>query len=244
MVKSTGAQRESGGVVVPDVSGKGPYFGHAGGGRTRQGMAGTPRSISPGGHEPVDKVRRLQRRPWVAAKQSPERRFHALYDRIFRGDVLEEAWRRARANRGAVRVGQQTGTGQPGTASWPAPISNVSRGTRGPVVVVCVAVTADRRSDPVRGRARRVASAFLDGGAIPGWEEFDVSWHTLQDADSQGAHHASVARFLREHWVATVLATRRSRCTRPELLATNVSAGGHLSGASLSHAPPSRHRLR
>jgi RNA-directed DNA polymerase len=116
MVKSTGAQRESGGVVVPDVSGKGPDFGHAGRGRTRQGMAGTPRSISPGGHEPVDKVRRLQRRLWVAAKRSPERRFHALYDRIFRGDVLEEAWRRVRANRGAAGVDQQTGTGQLGTA--------------------------------------------------------------------------------------------------------------------------------
>ena len=29
-----------------------------------------------------------------------------------------------------------------------------------------------------------------------------------------------------------------------ELIETNVSAGGHLSGASLAHAPPSRHRLR
>jgi hypothetical protein len=29
-----------------------------------------------------------------------------------------------------------------------------------------------------------------------------------------------------------------------ELLTANVSAGGHLSGASLSHASPPRHRLR
>lgn len=55
-----------------------------------------------------DNVGKLQRRLWAAAKQSPERRFHALYDRIFRGDVLGEAWRRVRANRGAAGVDGQT----------------------------------------------------------------------------------------------------------------------------------------
>lgn len=51
---------------------------------------------------PVDKARRLQRRLFIAAKSSPGRRFHALYDRIFRSDVLEEAWKRVRANGGAA----------------------------------------------------------------------------------------------------------------------------------------------
>jgi RNA-directed DNA polymerase len=51
-----------------------------------------------------DRARGLQRRLWAAAKQSPERRFHALFDRIFRRDVLEEAWRRVRANRGAAGI--------------------------------------------------------------------------------------------------------------------------------------------
>jgi len=44
-------------------------------------------------------VRKLQRRLWAAAKQSSERRFHALYDRIHRGDVLVEAWERVRTIR-------------------------------------------------------------------------------------------------------------------------------------------------
>jgi group II intron reverse transcriptase/maturase len=53
---------------------------------------------------PVDKVRELQRTLYAAAKRSLDRRFHALYDRIYRSDVLWEAWRRVRANRGAAGV--------------------------------------------------------------------------------------------------------------------------------------------
>jgi group II intron reverse transcriptase/maturase len=53
---------------------------------------------------PVDKVRQLQRRLYEAAKRSRTRRFHALYDRIWRSDVLREAWKRVRSNRGAAGV--------------------------------------------------------------------------------------------------------------------------------------------
>jgi RNA-directed DNA polymerase len=56
----------------------------------------------------MDKVRKLQRRLYVAAKRSPERRFPALLDRIFRSDVLKEAWRRVRSNRGAAGVDRET----------------------------------------------------------------------------------------------------------------------------------------
>ena len=59
-------------------------------------------------NDPEHKVRELQRRLWTCAKRSKARRFHALYDRIYRSDVLWEAWRRVKANRGAAGVDQQT----------------------------------------------------------------------------------------------------------------------------------------
>src|SRR6266852_3946256 len=57
---------------------------------------------------PIEKVRQLQRRLWVCAKSSKTRRFHALYDRIYRSDVLREAWKRVRSNKGAAGVDETT----------------------------------------------------------------------------------------------------------------------------------------
>ncbi len=68
----------------------------------------TARSNSPARQKPRDKVRQLQRRLWTAAKQSPERRFHALYDRMWRSDVLDEAWKRVKQNRGSAGLDSQT----------------------------------------------------------------------------------------------------------------------------------------
>jgi RNA-directed DNA polymerase len=123
MVKSFGGQRESDRVVVPVIGvqqnapgGKDPDFDHARGVGKRQGMTGATRSNHPGGtypavlagRSPVGKVRELQCALWAAAKQSSGRRFHALYDRIHRGDVLWEAWERVKANKGAAGVDRVT----------------------------------------------------------------------------------------------------------------------------------------
>jgi RNA-directed DNA polymerase len=53
-------------------------------------------------------ARELQRTLYACAKRSPDRRFHALFDRVCRSDVLREAWRRVKGNRGAAGVDKQT----------------------------------------------------------------------------------------------------------------------------------------
>jgi len=69
---------------------------------------GKREGMSASSNHPEGKVRELQRTLWRAAKQSRGRRFHALYDRIYRSDILREAWTRVRANRGAAGVDGET----------------------------------------------------------------------------------------------------------------------------------------
>lgn len=71
-------------------------------------MVGESRPNSPGGRSPVDNVRRLQDRLRGVAKRQPGRKFHALYDRISRSDVLEEAWNLVKRNNGSAGVDTQT----------------------------------------------------------------------------------------------------------------------------------------
>ena len=54
-----------------------------------------------------NKVSDLQSKLSHAAKQSLDRRFGALYDKIYREDVIREAWKRVKANNGAPGVDKQ-----------------------------------------------------------------------------------------------------------------------------------------
>jgi hypothetical protein len=107
--KTSPVQRGSEGIVVPQTAakaggtnavtnnaagGKGPCSDQADGAGKREGMGGKTDPNDPGGFEPSEKVRQLQRQLWAEAKRAPSRRFHAVY--IWRSDALQEAWQRMR----------------------------------------------------------------------------------------------------------------------------------------------------
>src|SRR3954465_11290719 len=67
----------------------------------------SPVSASPAavGSISMDPVRTLQHTLYRAAKADPGRRFHALWDKVFRRDVLERAWVAGRRHHGAPGIG-------------------------------------------------------------------------------------------------------------------------------------------
>ena len=51
-----------------------------------------------------ERIRTLQRKFYIKAKQEPACRFHALYDKVYRADILNHAYNLIRANRGDVGI--------------------------------------------------------------------------------------------------------------------------------------------
>lgn len=84
------------------LGGRGPWGGSVVEAGKREGLATGPKH--PPRREPTDKVQQLRRRLWAAAKRQPGRRFHALHAQVLRSDVLGEAWKQVKANRGAAGV--------------------------------------------------------------------------------------------------------------------------------------------
>ena len=48
----------------------------------------------------IEKVRKLQRKLYLSAKVNKKRKFHALYDKVYRKDILEKAWKQVKKNDG------------------------------------------------------------------------------------------------------------------------------------------------
>lgn len=51
-----------------------------------------------------ERIRTLQRKLYIKAKQEPAYRFYALYDKLYQADILNHAWRLVKANKGSPGV--------------------------------------------------------------------------------------------------------------------------------------------
>ncbi len=108
-------------------------------------------------------------------------------------------------------------------------------------MIVCVPIDDAGRVDPRWGRAARVALATVEDGAVKEWREIGVAWDSLHDAGSEAAHHARVARFLRDQRVDTVVADHMgpgmSRMLQTMGVTVQLGAAGDARTAVLSASP-------
>ena len=56
----------------------------------------------------TNKAQELCEKLYLAAKKSKTRRFHALYDKVYRTDILTDAWNSVKANKGAAGIDNET----------------------------------------------------------------------------------------------------------------------------------------
>lgn len=56
----------------------------------------------------LEKAQELYEKLYLAAKKSKTRRFHALYDKLYRTDILIDAWNKVKANRGSAGVDNES----------------------------------------------------------------------------------------------------------------------------------------
>ena len=116
---------------------------------------------------PADPVRALQHALYRAAKADPGRRFHALWDKVHRRDVLWRAWVAVRRNNGAPGIDKITLADVEEYGVVPA-ARRAGRGAEGGHVIVrcrpagCSSPSRVRRS---RGRCRFLR--FVTGSCRP-----------------------------------------------------------------------------
>jgi predicted Fe-Mo cluster-binding NifX family protein len=87
-----------------------------------------------------------------------------------------------------------------------SPAAELGQDGSGETVVVAVPVGEGGSVDPHWGRAQRVAVATVRQGRLSSWDEEEVGWGALREEGSGRAHHARIARFVKQHGVQVVVA--------------------------------------
>jgi len=82
------------------LRGKGQYLHHVSEGEKEKEIAGMLKT--------PEKIRELQRKLYQKAKQEKEFRFYLLYDKVYRMDILDHAYKLVKANKGACGVDRVT----------------------------------------------------------------------------------------------------------------------------------------
>ena len=104
-------------------------------------------------------------------------------------------------------------------------------------MIICTPITPTGEIGHSWGRASTVALITVEAGEIVVSETMDVSWDSLHDEGTEGAHHARVARFLKEHHVDVVLASHMgepmANMIRKPGVRLHLKAGGNASESAL-----------
>lgn len=79
-------------------------------------------------------------------------------------------------------------------------------------LTIAIPVDAAERTAPAWGRAQRVAVATVQRAgdaasdwSITDWRVHDVGWNVAHDEGTEGAHHARIVKFLREHAIRAIV---------------------------------------
>ena len=157
-------------------------------------------------NDALDKVRPLQRRLYRAAKQGRARRFHALFDKVHRRDVLERAWSEVAAHGGAAGVDGQTidEIRQSGVGEFLARLQvELREGTYRPLAVRRVAIPKPAGGERMLGVPAvrdRVVQAALKLVIEPIFEAdfLDCSWGFRPHRSARGARERMRTHIQRE----------------------------------------------